>query len=514
MKMKNKIVWTGFLSVLLCWACVDDTGNYTYEDPETLMPVEISGLSDTTFKILETVSLTPEIKGMQNESDYWFTWYSYPAGSTGTSERDTLARTRNLTFKMEYPAGESRILVYEIKDKKTGVHVNSKIRIQGISEYGKGFIVLKDENEETDIDFVFPDGSKHENILYTNLQTRLQGTAVKVVFQEAQYANETTNPDGTVTLTRNQQAWHVLSSRDMISLKPDNLSIYKRAAEEFYSAPEAIAPQDLFCHSSQNHLTLINAGKIHTISNSTQNIGKFGYSKFGYENLFPAMVNTWSYTMAFDRTTRSFVMTSISQTDLQLYLPPKAENPLQISSSNMNADMIALLQRGLPGNQKAWALMKSVSGPEEYYLIDIKSTDQNYPFTDYDVIPASRNLVHADVYAAHELNYIWFAKDNVLSYYQKNTSDADSYETTESLYPFPAGEKITWMQQIISLPWADEEDAYNYLLVITNSSNGWKLYRFELEQNGLTANLKPNAEPAVYSGTGFARYALWVNEEN
>ena len=129
------------LILLLCVACVDDPGNYNYKDPETILPIEISGLSDTTFKILETISLKPEIKGLGDEENYEFTWYSYPVGNIGYSLRDTLGRERNLTFKMEYAVGETRALVFEVKEKKTGVFVNKKITFRSIAEFSSGYLV-------------------------------------------------------------------------------------------------------------------------------------------------------------------------------------------------------------------------------------------------------------------------------------------------------------------------------------------------------------------------------------
>lgn len=508
MNIKYGIAWFGLLGILLLGACIDDQGNYTYQEPDAILPIEISGLSDTTFKLLETVTLTPEVKGLENEENYWFTWYAYLKDGVGVPVRDTLGKTRNLTFKMVYPAGESRVLVYEIKDKRTGIFVNTKINIRGVSEFGKGWLVLHDENDQTDIDFVFPDGSVREDLLFENLHAKLQGTAVKVAYQKSRYYHQVTNPDGSVTLLGNLKALHVLSSRDMMTLNPDNLSLYKDFENEFYVAPEVANPQDFIISSFD--LFLMNAGEIYTISGMSGNLGKFGLPKLNYSNLFPAMMNhVYSgNVLAFSCDSRSFVTTHPYWMNLDTLFIPKAENPLQVSSTHMNADMIAFVERnGDYSGLKAYALMKSVSGPQEYYLADITFGAQEYPFADFDTIPASRALVHADVYGGHQVNSLYFAKGNVLSYYQKNASDADSYEKT-GLYPFPESETITWIKQVES-PY-NSKDPFNYLIVITNGNNVWKLYRFELEGDGVSPNLKAGKEPVVYSGKGFARYALWV----
>lgn len=502
MTVKNKIFWSGLLGLLLCWACVDDRGNYTYEDPEAILPPKISGLSDTTFRIPDIVTLTPEIEGLENEDDYWFTWYTY-RGGTGIPVRDTICRSRNLSFQMMYPAGESRTLVYEIKDKKTGVFVNKKVSFYGVAEFNKGWLVLNDENDQTDIDFGFPDGSVREDILWESQQLKLQGTAVAIVFQSQGYYHQVTNPDGTVTTVGNLRAWHVLSSRDMMSLNTENLAPYKHFDEQFYAVPEVAAPQAIMANGNN---ILMNAGRLYSISGSSSNIGKFGYPRLDYENLFPALMNGEDgNTLVFSRDARSFVMTNIYDMNLRTFHAPDKENSLQVSSTNMNADMIALLQRD---SKTAWALMKSVSGPGEYYLADINFKGTDYPFVAFDTLSSDRNLLQADVYAANQSNSIWFAKGNVLSYYSKEASDAVSYEVP-NIYPFPNGETITWMKRMNGVS-DSEGKGHIYLVVVTNSNAGWKLYRFELEGDGLRPSLKPGTTPVIWSGKGFARYVEWI----
>ena len=481
----------------LCWACVDDPGNYTYEDLDSVLSIEILGLRDTTFTINETVALAPEVKGLDDESNYWFTWYTYRGGS-GIPERDTICRERNLSFVMKYPSGEERTLVYEIKDKRTGVFVNEKVEITSITKYSQGWLVLKDENNETDIDFAFPDGNVDENILDANSGYKLKGTAVKIVNQTGYYTHQLTYPDGTTEILDGIPVWHVLSSQDMVTLNPDDLSIYKYFKDEFYAEPSEASPQDLY--ENWGDMLFMNAGQLYGLYGMTDNVGKFGFAKLSYDNLYPAMLADTYGALVFSQDVRSFVFGTPYDPELLPCSLPEAGNPLQVKPTEMDAEMLALLQRGeLP--TIGWALMKSVSGKEEYYLADVNVNGTDYPFVDFDTISPMRELLYADVYAANQLNSIWYAKGNKLSYYTKDADDETSF-VRDNLYPFPAGETIMWMQQ-----WEEK-----YLLVITSSDAGWKLYRFELEEDGLSPNLKPGAEPKVWSGNGTARYALWIGE--
>lgn len=497
--MKNKIFWLGVLSTLLCWSCINDEGNYEYQDVASVAPVEISGLpDDTTFKVLETITLTPELKGLNEETNYEFTWYTYPPGATGIPVRDTLGRDRNLTFKMMYGAGERREMIYEVKDTKTGIAVYKRINFSGVSNYGQGWMILKDEDNQTDVDFVFPDGTQEENILYKNTRIKLKGTALKAVNQTYGYSHQFEKEDGSLETKENLRAWHILSSSDMVSLNPDNLTVYKTFEEEFYRAPETRAPQDFYEYGGD--LYLLNAGTVHTLSSSSANIGKLGLPKFGDANVFPKLAVMMQNLFGFSNETKSFVACMIYDTDLSHFKEADDNSPVKISPSNMDADLIALLQRTSDwSGSKAWALMKSITGKEEYYLADMILYDKEYPFVDFDVISPDRALLHADVYAANDLNSIWFAKGNVLSYYTKGTSDVESDEVTD-IYPFPAGETITWMQQNES----------KYLLVLTSNAGKWKFYRFELEGDGLSPNIKSGTQPLVYSGNGTARFALKI----
>lgn len=510
MNVKNIVRLFCLFWALVCWACIDDGGNYTYRDPDSVLPIEILGLSDTTFKVLANVTLTPEIKGMEDEDNYEFIWYAYPVGAAGfVPQRDTLGTTRNLTFVMKYPAGEKYMLVYQIRDKKTDLFVNKKIMFNGASDFARGWFVVNDENDRTDIDFVFPDGTEQEDLLSQYPGIKLSGTAVKIAYQLSGYTHQITNPDGTVTTLTNKKALHVLSSKDLVTLNPDNMSVYKRAEDEFYSAPEWIIPQDI-CVNSRD-IFFMNAGLIHTIYGMSGNIGKFGFPKFDNVDLFPKLVLFGfgnPYVLAFSRDTRSFVMADTWSSYTSELLEASGEDLVTISPTEMNVDMVSLLSRAADFSAaKAWALMKSISGPEEYYLADISFNGRQYPFVDFDTISTDRELVHADVYGAHLVNSIYFAKGNVLSYYQKNASDADSYEKTD-IYPFPEEETITYIEQVKS--GYGSKNPFNNLVVVTNSGSGWKLYRFELEGEGTSPNILPGGNPVVYSGKGFARYVMYI----
>lgn len=514
--MRNKLWMLGVLILMITTSCYDDKGNYSYQDPDSVLPLEIDGLpKDTSFMLFSEIELTPKIKGIENENDFQFTWYTYQLYATGfIPQRDTLAITRDLSFIMEYPAGNQYQLVFEVKEKKTGLAVQKKILMRVTSEYGKGWFILEDENGMTDMDFIQEDGTVQEDLLTERLGGRMKGEAVKLVYMSGKYSDEEMAEDGTVTILESQRALHILTTQDMKTLNPGNLAVFKNFDDEFYNVPSTAAPQNM--DASGGDMVLINAGQLHSLYGMSSNVGKFGVGKTGPGELASDMLfHAWSYTyaMLFSRETKSFVMGGASSESdkVQEFLPENG-SLVGVPTSRMDKNLVCMLQRNRASSvTKGWALMRGIDNPEKFYLADIAFSGQSYPFVDFDEISSERGLCHADVYGAHQNNSIYFAKGNVLSYYQKNASDLESLE--ELFYEFPAGETISFIQQTELMKeneeTGEEESDFSNLIVLTNSATGWKLYRCPLEGDGLSPTLMPNKQPVVIAvGKGYARFAL------
>ena len=329
--------------------------------------------------LFSEVELTPKITGIENEDDFQFTWYTYQLYASGfIPQRDTLAKTKDLSFIMEYPAGNQYQLVFEAKEKKTGLAVQKKILMRVTSEYGKGWFILEDENGMTDMDFIQEDGTVQENLLTERLGERMKGEAVKLVYMSGRYSDEEVAEDGTVTVLESQRALHILTTQDMKTLNPGNLSVFKNFDEEFYNVPSTAAPQNM--DASGGDMVLINAGRLHSLYGMSSNVGKFGVGKTGPGELASDMLfHAWSYTyaMLFSRETKSFVMGGASsESDKVEEFLPENGGKVGVSTSNMDKDLICMLQRTRATSvTKGWALMKGTDHPEKFYLADIALMD-------------------------------------------------------------------------------------------------------------------------------------------
>lgn len=69
--------------------CVEDTGNYNYEDPSIIAPTIKSGIEESySVLVLENLVIDPVIEG--DESQYDYDWYVYPRTITSRTPSDTL----------------------------------------------------------------------------------------------------------------------------------------------------------------------------------------------------------------------------------------------------------------------------------------------------------------------------------------------------------------------------------------------------------------------------------------
>lgn len=495
-----------FIMGLLC-SCVDDPGNYDYQDIKEMYSIEISGLQDTTFVILSDVTLVPEVVGLNDNVEYEFTWYAYPNGIVGIPKRDTLSRERNLSFTMTYPSGVNYVLVYEIRDKATGYCVSEKINIKGESEFAAGWFVLKDDNEETDIDFISPEGKMNSDILFKATGEKMKGKAVKMIYQKGRYYHQVENEDGTLTTKSNLKAFHILSSKDARVVNPEDMSVYKKYEDMFYQAPAVPNPQNVLILSYD--VFLVDNGFVRNIVGMSSNIGKYSYQKLGDADLDANVlgaISGGSTLLAFSHATKSFLYLPFSGTSFQYF--SEQEDGLFVSPTQMNADLLQLIVRKEPdsGGGSGWALMKSIEGPQEYYLADLSFLGPKCPFADFDTIAPTREFLNADVYGNHFLNSFYFAKGNQLGYYQKNDSDKNSIEKTNIWPHFGANEKISYIAQMASA--RNAANPWNYLVVLTNSPEGWRMYRFTLLGDGVNPEIDQLVEP-VYHGQGNARYVMF-----
>lgn len=482
--MKNKWLKISLL-LLMAWltGCIDDKGNYDYLNPEDVCPVKISGLEDTyNFTLSERETLSVEVTGIDQEDNYAYTWYIMPAGMEATKTADTICRTKNLDWLVNCDAS-SYTMVFEVKDKRTGVYANKIMRANVGPDIVKGWFILKDENGMTDFDFIYPDGRVGENLLKSRAGVQVEGEARYMCYIPSNYYQEVLLPDGTVNIKRTK-AFIVMGSKDLKIFSGENLSLFKNYEDAFYELPEKREPQ--WCATG----FILNAGKLHSINTSSANVGKFGAAWLGDYDLYPEV---FYGTQFFDRNTHSFYAAGDSYNiELVKLAEPTPDSKVQISPNNMDADLIGAMNR--------YALMKSTVDGKCFLLGITGGRNGVYPFESYLEIPAESRLIQAKVRAAHATSScIYFGQGNELW----SHSIADINKRENKIYTFPDNEEISYIVHINSL----YPEKYSRLAIVTNSTAGWKIYRFEFD--GDTAEILPNTAKDPVTGKGYARFVMY-----
>lgn len=491
------------LGILLLVACYEDKGNYDYLTGDEVLPVKINGLEDSyeNLKVLDSLKLVPDITGMDDESNYWFTWYLNSSGMSYKNTRDTVALTRDLDVAFDCEAGEYT-LIYEIRDKQTNLYVSKKMNVVFSSDFAHGWFVLKDQNGETDVDFVQPDSTVRNNVISRINGRKLPGEGVKILYQAGNnYTHEVVQPDGTVKSTR-MPVFHVLSSKGLNVLEANGMTLLKDFEEFFFESPAVCAPQNITLAGSRD-LAFLNGGQLYQLYGLGRNVGKVGLALGDYQ-LEGGMVTSRNYgVMVFDAGSSSFLYSGSHTSTVMKKFNPSGSGK---TVNGLGVDLIALLPRNAPSMtsaQTAYALMQK-KGAEEYYLADIAFNGAAYPFASFDTLPDAYEVAKAEVFGTHPTSRcIYFASGSELKAHVVSSDNTLPVEVREmSLKEFP-GETISYIAHVKS---ASAKDKFEHLVVLTNNGEGWKLYRFALK--GSTFEIEP--EPVVvYKGQGTARCAVF-----
>ena len=502
-KLRNIII--GFISLVLfvLTACIDDRGNYDYMPVDEVVPAKISGLEENyDFLFGSTYQLNATVEGLEDENKYQFMWYIYKYPNN--SERDTLGYGKELDLHVTQETG-NYFLYFEVRDKQTDVFVNWKMDVSITTELSQGWFIVKDKNGETDVDFVNKDNCLMSDILKTNINTTLSGEGVSI-FYHSKHSHDVENEDGTVTKLTNQKVFYILSTNDMKVVNAENLQLYKNYEDCFYEAPAVRSPEYIMGGTSQ--VNLINNGKVHMYGAMSTNSGKFSYSKVGMYDLAPYCVDISSNRyVVFDKVTRSLCTVDNNESGLVQFSAPAPGTPDFGNTENMDADLKTLLfwKKEYIPNPYAfyyylYALMKDDSGKN--YIATLKCDKTTYPLTGYDEIPAGCLIGDGEAFVCHASSpCIYFGIDNVLYMHEVGPSK-DPAVREHKLHTFSSDETIAMMRL------SSAGATGNHLVVLTNSSSGWKLYVFPMIAGSADVDFS-NLVPLA-SGEGTGRYCTYL----
>ena len=155
---KHLLIWLVFLASFM--GCVDDESNTRIEE---LNEVTLVGLQDKySAKLGGYLQIPLSITTTTgDESRLSYVWYTYTA--TTRLKADTLGKTKDLNAfidpKILVP-GEDYSLVVKITDQTTGVYYRKKMKLEVLSDFTKGTLLLCEENGSSALHFMVDDAEK------------------------------------------------------------------------------------------------------------------------------------------------------------------------------------------------------------------------------------------------------------------------------------------------------------------------------------------------------------------
>lgn len=498
-KYKYSIYTT--LVVIMLQACFKDNGNYNYDSPEV---ISISGISDSYVKIsmIDSLNIYPEVSSTDPEADMDYFWGIYETNVQGSIPKlDTIARSKNLNYLIHQTA-KTWVLVFSAKNKNTGFsqHVSSKINVG--TEFTRGWYVLKDENEKSDLDFyrtphsIVPEPSEpYADVFFKANGKKLNGKALGINF-DTQYKSTVTG------INSNTRAFFTFTEKDASVIYSNSMYEIKNFDSLFLEVPSVKAPQAMFLGSSAEYI--INDGGIHDIYTMATNYGVFGARQMrdAYNTSYRLskyyLTQYGTTPILFDEESTSFVAVSPGAATLTnikdaktTTMPSKNTNKnlLYMGISNASSKSlqgIAILQDKTDGNLKILSVI--TPNIQSFKLIN-------------DTLQTSSMLYSATAYGPNieDESMLYFATEKQIWSYNL----VNKYEQLQ--YTLPADETLTFIKHRKYIMASDVDFNFNFVMIGSTDGTNYTIRMFTKTAGNLSS-----APTITMKGRGITRDVIYL----
>lgn len=493
--MKKFNILAASLIAMIALACNKD--NSTPGD-HPLPEITVTGIQET-YAVLaykDTLRINPTVS---NEELYDYFWTAYTSnfvqGTGKVPKADTLATTKNLSYKVQLNPGPY-ILVFNVKDKKTGVTklVNKLMNVSTLTM--NGWYLLKDKGGKTDVDFIYADGRINDWISFFNEGRSMDGGPVDAVFTPAFKMSPAAPP------TEIFNALTILSEKDALICRIDNGKIVRTFDDMFFNTPATRKLQSVFQPVNQANIGLINDGKPYSMTKGTlfSNMPPNSYK-------ISPITAVGATTLAFDENSKSVILIDGA---LLPNLSPAKGGELK----NMNADIVWM--NGYSGFRTfGMALFRKADATGLLIKLDIHYSQLiGSPINnvvpdlvvDRKTLPASHGLMNANAIGGnYDADYVYYAIANKV-YLTDIATTQENLQVT-----LPAGENVTSIQHIKYPQPASAAPATTDFLAIATFSNGH--YKVYLHKISSTGTIQPIATPN-FEGDGRVTTVIYMEQGN
>lgn len=505
-------------AALALHSCIEDKGNYDYDDTADYMPAEVvAGLDDNyVVKGGDLLRIVPELKEGAVESDYDYTWM-LTSDLTGL-HTDTVGRTKNLDLAVNLRNGDYT-LIFKIEQKATGTAKYYTRPLQTTTDLSQGWFVTKDAGNATDMDMIRADGTIVHNQLSGINGELMPGKPVKSVFAYGDYMMEVPGKTGLV----NSSAYIVASETDVWVLSGDDMGLYKKTNSLFLEYPKVINPMDIAAYNvTGSMVVLINDGGFHWIpgrsfsSSGVGNSGTFDDNRASTVKINPNVCKVFAQLfhiapgimLIFDDKTDSFKKLTVNMFLTALNVVGLTGNSAVEGIPNCNEmdyDMVFMKEYN---SVEGLGLMRSRSTGDYYGMRfgNITSSATDNPITAWVPVPSTAQVRTAPIRTVNQLNgtiYCSQGDNNVYAYSVGNHGDAAGSE--ENILSFAEGENVTYLADI-RYQVADGGANFQYLVVLTSKGDNWNMYCYRFK--GSSAAIESTPEQ-TYTGAGKAVHVFY-----
>lgn len=461
--------------------CSKDIGNYEYSSKEV---ITITGIENSYTKLsgVERITLDPEISSSNSEADFEYFWGIYETNVQGSVPKiDTIAKTKALDYLVKQPA-KGWVLVFRAKNKKTGYFKYTTSSINVITQYTRGWYVVKDDGSQTDVDLfktpasIVPD-TKVENVFSSVNGKKLNGKASLFSFLTA-YKSTVTGVLG------NTRALFLLSDKDATVVDINTFKEIRGFNNLFYESPSVKAPNFVTFASQANYF--VNDGQIYGIYTMSSNTGQFGVRKMRDNLNSPYKVSKYfmaygsSDPIFYDEISSSFISSGATGSLVNALSDAAAT---KMKANNNNKKLLFM------GNKNTspfsgYAVFQDKTDPLLKILSLITPTLPTLTIVN-DTLKVADKLYNADNYTLlqGDENMLYFTVGNEV--WSRNLSN----KFEQKQFTVPAGEEITFIRhRKYTGSGVEAPYSYNFVMIGTKIGVSYKVRMFTKTSGNLSAS--------------------------
>ncbi|HSC38848.1 MAG TPA: PKD-like family lipoprotein [Chitinophagaceae bacterium] len=475
MKQLNILVLV-VTSAFLVTSCYKDKGNYSFSEKEV---ITVTGIATSYDKVSQQdrITLTPSVSSSMPNASFEYYWGIYETNVQGAVPKiDTIAKTLNIDYFVAKPA-KTWVLVFGAKNKTTGLQKIVTANINVITPFTRGWYVLKDDGNKTDMDlFLTPasivPASKISNVFSFVNGKQLNGKAMSLNF-EPTYKSTVTG------VLNNTRALFIASDKDASVIDINTLTEIHDFAGMFYNAPVVKAPTFIGQGSQADYF--VNGGQLYSLYSSSSNIGLFAARQLKDAQNTDYYLSRYfiNYQLAnpifFDETSSSFISAGGAGTVLN-GVTDAVGTAMKANNNNKT-----ILYMGLKSTTPTGvALMQDKTNPSLKILSAITANTSAFNMVN-DTLLNSSMLYNASMATCNltDENLLYFVVGNQV--WSRNLSN--KFEQLQ--YTAPAGETITYIRH--KKYTSEAAYAHNYIAIATTSGGNYTVRMFTKTSGNLAA---------------------------